>query len=105
MLTGIKHSLLYVSMIISSFDFDLCKSLISRGKKKTLHHWPPCIRLMFVTIGQYIFLAKKKKIHPVSEGRGEKYTGYPLPVTFCSLLITNCYLYKRRANTVQTSLN
>ena len=57
MLTGIKHSLLH-NYLISSFDFNLSKSLISRGKKKTLHHQPPCVRLMFNTIGQRISRAK-----------------------------------------------
>jgi len=47
------------SIIISSFDFNLFKSLISRGEKN-LHHQPPCVRLMFDTIEQHISLARSR---------------------------------------------
>lgn len=57
---GWQVSSILFSIIISSFDFNLFKSLISRNKKqKTLHHQPPCVRLMFDTIGQHISLAKR----------------------------------------------
>ena len=55
-----QMSSILFSIIISSFDFNLPKSLISRRNKSSLHHKPSRVRLMFDTIGQRISLAKSR---------------------------------------------
>ena len=52
-------SCILISIIISSFDFNLSKSLISRSKKNPQQ---PCIRLIFDTIVPHLSL-KKVDLH------------------------------------------